>query len=103
MNVRSYGSDMERVMVASEYYDLTSGEIVRLRDDDMNMDWDSCVYQEHPEWVVLDTVMALSYGGANDIHTRMEANMEIRQKSNRLTILTQVKFLSVLKTISQAV
>lgn len=82
MNVRSYGSDMERVMVASEYYDLTSGEIIRLRDDDMNMDWDSCIYQEHPEWVVLDAVMVLSYGDANDIRERMEQNMNFRQRKH---------------------
>lgn len=80
MNVRSYGSDMERVMVASEYYDLTSGEIVRLRDDDMNMDWDSCIYQEHPEWVVLDAVMALSYWDYDDIRERMEQHMNFHQK-----------------------
>ena len=74
MNVSSNGSDMERVVVASEYYDLKSGKIVRMRVDDMNMDRDSCIFQEHPEWIILNIELGLSYHNANNIYSRTAAN-----------------------------
>lgn len=80
MNVSSNGSDMERVVVASDYYDLKSGKIVRLRDEELNMDWDSCSFQEHPEWIVLNVEMVLNYWDANEIRARAAAKMGDRRK-----------------------
>ena len=39
---------------------------------------------EHPEWVVLSSVMTLSYGNAYDIRGRMEFNMESRREKQPL-------------------
>ena len=84
MNAGAYGSDMERILVSSEYYDLSNGRIVRLTDKEMELDYRHSVYLEHPEWVVLSSVMTLSYGNAPDIRARMEFNMESRREKQPL-------------------
>lgn len=84
MNAGAYGSDMERVLVSSEYYDLSNGRIVRLSDEEMELDYRSSVYLDHPEWVVLSSVLTLSYGSAPDIRARMDANMASRSAKQPL-------------------
>jgi UDP-N-acetylmuramate dehydrogenase len=44
----------------------------------MELDYRHSVYLDHPEWVVLSSVMTLSYGNAEDIRARMEYNMASR-------------------------
>ena len=84
MNAGAYGSDMERVLVSSEYYDLSNGRIVRLNDTEMELDYRHSIYLDHPEWVVLSSVMTLSYGNAFDIRGRMEFNMASRKEKQPL-------------------
>ena len=84
MNAGAYGSDMERVLVSSEYYDLSNGRIVRLNDTEMELDYRHSIYLDHPEWVVLSSVMTLSYGNAYDIRGRMEYNMASRTEKQPL-------------------
>ncbi len=84
MNAGAYGSDMERILVSSEYYDLSNGRIVRLIDKEMELDYRHSVYLDHPEWVVLSSVMTLSYGNAYDIRRKMEFNMESRREKQPL-------------------
>lgn len=84
MNAGAYGSDMERVLVSSEYYDLSNGHIVRLNDTDMELDYRHSIYLDHPEWVVLSSVLTLSYGNAYDIRGRMEYNMTSRTEKQPL-------------------
>lgn len=84
MNAGAYGGDMERVLVSSEYYDLSNGRIVRLTDEEMELDYRHSVYLDHPEWIVLSSVMTLSYGNSYDIRGRMEYNMESRREKQPL-------------------
>ena len=84
MNAGAYGGDMERVLVSSEYYDLTNGKIIRLNDEEMELDYRHSVYLEHPEWIVLSSVMTLSYGNAADIRGKMDANMASRTEKQPL-------------------
>lgn len=84
MNAGAYGGDMERVLVSSEYYDLSNGRIVRLSDAEMELDYRHSVYLDHPEWVVLSSVLTLSYGNAEDIRARMEYNMASRTEKQPL-------------------
>lgn len=84
MNAGAYGGDMERVLVSSEYYDLSNGRIVRLTDEEMELDYRHSVYLEHPEWVVLSSVMTLSYGNAEAIRAKMESNMASRTEKQPL-------------------
>ena len=80
MNAGAYGGDMERVLVASEYYDLESGKIVRLTDAEMELDYRHSIYLDHPEWIVLSSVLSLSYGNAEAIRAQMETNKNSRKE-----------------------
>ena len=87
MNAGAFGSEMERVLVSSEYYDLSNGRIVRLTDQEMELSYRHSVYLEHPEWIVLSSVLTLSYGYAPDIHDTTVANKIIR-KAGKVCIST---------------
>ena len=84
MNAGAYGGDMERVLVSSEYYDLSNGKIVRLNDKEMELAYRHSVYLEHPEWVVLSSVMTLSYGNAEAIRGQMDSNKASRTEKQPL-------------------
>jgi UDP-N-acetylmuramate dehydrogenase len=84
MNAGAYGGDMERVLVSSEYFDLTNGRIVRLKDTEMELEYRHSVYLDHPEWVVLSSVLTLSYGNAHDIRERMNFNRASRHEKQPL-------------------
>ncbi len=84
MNAGAYGGDMERVLVSSEYYDLSNGKIVRLNDKEMDLAYRHSVYLEHPEWVVLSSVMILSYGNAEAIRGQMDTNKASRTEKQPL-------------------
>ena len=84
MNAGAYGGDMERVLVASEYYDLSNGRIVQLTDKEMELSYRHSIYLDHPEWIVLSSVVLLSYGNAEDIRAKMEANKISRQEKQPL-------------------
>ena len=84
MNAGAYGGDMERVLGCSEYFDLTNGRIDRLKDTEMELEYRHSVYLDHPEWVVLSSVLTLSYGNAHDIRERMNFNRASRHEKQPL-------------------
>ncbi len=84
MNAGAYGSDMERILVSAEYYDLETGEVVRLMDSEMQLDYRHSIFQEHDGWVVLSAVVTLSYGNGEDIRAKMDANMNARREKQPL-------------------
>lgn len=84
MNAGAYGSDMERILVSAEYFDLASGEIVRLMDNEMELEYRHSIFLDHPEWVVLSAVLTLSYGFGEDIRARMNANLAARHDKQPL-------------------
>lgn len=77
-NAGAYGSDMERVLVGAEHYDLDSGEIVRLTELEMDLDYRYSIYQDHPRWVLLSIVVSLYYDETANIRKKMDANMASR-------------------------
>ncbi len=84
MNAGAYGSDMERVLVSAEYFDLSSGEVVRLMDHEMALAYRHSIFLDHADWVVLSAVLKLSYGSGEDIRRQMEANMTARRDKQPL-------------------
>ena len=84
MNAGAYGSDVERVLVSAEYYDLTSGCTGQLRDADMHLSYRHSIFLEHPDWVVLSGVFKLSYGYGPAIREQMEKNMDSRREKQPL-------------------
>lgn len=84
MNAGAYGSDVERVLISAEYYDLSNGEIVSLTDEQMELDYRHSIFLDHPDWVVLSGVFKLSFGNDEDIRDKMRANMESRRDKQPL-------------------
>ncbi len=84
MNAGAYGSDMERILVSAEYYDLETGEVVRLMDSEMELDYRHSIFLDHPNWVVLSAVMTLSYGNGDGIREKIESNMTARRDKQPL-------------------
>ncbi|MBR5124832.1 MAG: UDP-N-acetylmuramate dehydrogenase [Clostridia bacterium] len=84
MNAGAYGSDVERVLISAEYYDLTTGETVTLMDSEMELDYRHSIFLEHPDWVVLCGVFKLSYGNGEDIRAQMETNTASRREKQPL-------------------
>ena len=46
--------------------------------EEMELDYRHSIYLDHPEWIVLSSVLILSYGNAEDIRGKMKANMASR-------------------------
>ncbi len=84
MNAGAYGGAMEQVLVSAEYYDLNTGEIIRLSDEEMDLSYRHSIFLDHPDWVVLTVVLKLSYGNGEDIRARAHANMESRKEKQPL-------------------
>jgi UDP-N-acetylmuramate dehydrogenase len=84
MNAGAYGSDVERVLVSAEYYDLTNGHTGQLRDTEMELDYRHSIFLEHPDWIVLSGVFKLSYGYGPAIREQMEKNIESRREKQPL-------------------
>lgn len=84
MNAGAYGSDVERVLLSAEYYDLSTGETATLMDKEMELDYRHSIFMEHPEWVVLSGVFKLSFGNGEDIRNKMKANMDSRREKQPL-------------------
>lgn len=84
MNAGAYGSDMQQVLVSSEYYDLDTGEVVQLSDEEMDLDYRHSIYLDHPRWVVLSAFVTLSYGNGEAMREHMEANMASRREKQPL-------------------
>ena len=84
MNAGAYGSDVERVLISAEYFDLSSGEIATLMDEQMELDYRHSIFLEHPEWVVLSGVFKLSFGNGEEIRAKMRSNIESRREKQPL-------------------
>ena len=80
MNAGAYGSDIERVLISAEYYDLSTGETATLIDQQMELDYRHSIFLEHPDWIVLSGVFKLSYGNGEDIRAKMDSNMASRRE-----------------------
>ena len=78
MNAGAFGSEMERILISAEYYDLSNGRVVRLSDHEMELQYRHSIFLDHPEWIVLSSVMKLSYGNAEDIRNQSKHNLESR-------------------------
>ena len=84
MNAGAYGSDVERVLISAEYYDLSTGEIATLMDEQMELDYRHSIFLDHPDWVVLSGVFKLSFGNGEEIREKMRANMDSRREKQPL-------------------
>ena len=84
MNAGAYGSDIQRVVVSADYYDLSTGETVTLSDEQMDLDYRHSIFLDHPDWIVLSGVFKLSYGNGEAIREKIAENMRSRRDKQPL-------------------
>jgi UDP-N-acetylmuramate dehydrogenase len=84
MNAGAYGSDVERVLISAEYYDLADGRTIQLRDSEMDLSYRHSIFLDHPQWIVLSGVFKLSYGYGPAIREQIQKNMDSRKEKQPL-------------------
>ena len=84
MNAGAYGGQMSDVVVETEYFDPTDGEIKTARGEEHKFDYRHSIFAEHPEYIIISTVLSLKEGNAEDIFTAMTKNMTSRREKQPL-------------------
>ena len=84
MNAGAYGSDVQRVLVSADYYDLSTGETVTLSDEQMDLSYRHSIFLDHPDWIVLSGVFKLSYGNGQAIREKIAENIRSRRDKQPL-------------------
>ncbi len=86
MNAGAFGSDIERVLLSCEYYDLDTGETGYLSDQEMDLSYRHSCFLDHPNLVVLSATMILSHGFAPDIIEKIKYNLHTRREKQPLDL-----------------
>lgn len=86
MNAGAYGSDVERVLISADYYDLTKGCTGQLMDNEMQLSYRHSIFLEHPDWIVLSGVFKLSYGHSPSIREQIKKNMDSRRSTQPINL-----------------
>lgn len=84
MNAGAYGGQMSDVVIETEYYDPTSNEITVIGKDEHLFSYRHSVFAEHPEYVILSTLLELKEGNAEEIFAAMSKNINARKEKQPL-------------------
>ena len=72
MNAGAFGGEMSNVCVRSTYLDSSTMTVHGLLGAEHAFAYRASVYQEHPEWILLEAELLLSHGDPTVITARME-------------------------------
>ena len=84
MNAGAYGGQMSDVVVETEYFDPADGEIKTARGEEHKFDYRHSIFADHPEYIIISTVLNLREGNAEDIFAVMTKNMTSRREKQPL-------------------
>ncbi len=84
MNAGAYGGQMSDVVIETEYFDTSDGEIKKINAEGHKFDYRHSVFADHPEYIVLSTTLELKEGNAEDIFLTMTKNMTSRKEKQPL-------------------
>ena len=84
MNAGAYGGQMSDVVVETEYYDSTSNEIRTIGKEEHCFSYRYSVFAEHPEYIILSTLIELNEGNSEEIFAAMAKNMNARKEKQPL-------------------
>lgn len=84
MNAGAYGGQMSDIVTETEYFDTVSGEVGKLSANEHCFDYRHSVFTDHPEYIILSTILALKEGNAEEILTVMNKNMSSRREKQPL-------------------
>lgn len=84
MNAGAYGGCMSDICIASEYYDIQTGQVGRLSDGGQGFGYRTSVYQKHPERIILGATLQLQKGDSEQIAQTMHTYLEKRRSAQPL-------------------
>lgn len=84
MNAGAYGGFMSDICIASEYYDIQTGQVGRLSDGGQGFGYRTSVYQKHPERIILGATLQLQKGDSEQIAQTMHTYLEKRRSAQPL-------------------
>ena len=84
MNAGAYGGQMSDVVVETEYFDPADGEIKTIKGEEHTFDYRHSIFSEHPEYIIISTVLKLKEGNAEEIFAVMTKNMTSRREKQPL-------------------
>lgn len=84
MNAGAHGGEMSQIVEASRYYDLEDGQIHSLTRDRHEFSYRHSVYQDHPNWILLDADLCLTPGDPDIMQETIRRYMDARKKAQPL-------------------
>ena len=84
MNAGAYGGQMSDIVRETEYFDTDSGEVKTLTFQEHRFDYRHSIFLEHPEYIILSTILELKEGNAEEIFSVMTKNMNSRREKQPL-------------------
>lgn len=84
MNAGAYGGQMSDVVVETEYFDPSSNEIKVISKGEHDFSYRHSIFEDHPEYVILSTLLELKEGNAEEIFAAMSKNMSARKEKQPL-------------------
>ncbi len=84
MNAGAYGGQMSDTVVETEYYNTVSNEISVCKSEHHNFNYRHSVFIEHPEYIILSTLLKLRKGDPEEILNVMMKNMSSRKEKQPL-------------------
>ena len=84
MNAGAYGGQMSDIVVETEYFDPSDGNIKVISGDDHNFDYRHSIFAEHPEYVILSTTIEMKTGNTEEIFAVMNKNITARREKQPL-------------------
>ena len=84
MNAGAYGGQMSDVVTETEYFDPSTNEIKVISKEEHDFSYRHSIFEDHPEYVILSTLLKLKEGNAEDIFAAMSKNMSARKEKQPL-------------------
>jgi len=84
MNAGAYGGQMSDVVIETEYFDPSTNEIKVISKEEHDFCYRHSIFEDHPEYVILSTLIELKEGNAEEIFATMSKNMSARKEKQPL-------------------
>ncbi len=84
MNAGAYGGEMSDIVIESEYYDTLNNSFVTLDAASHDFSYRHSIFHDHPEHIVISTLLKLKRGDAEEIFNLMNKNMSSRREKQPL-------------------
>src|SRR5918997_934640 len=72
MNAGAYGSETREVLVWADVFRAEAGEVVRMKNEELDLTYRRSILQDHPDWLVLRAGYALEPGDAETLKARIK-------------------------------